>query len=79
MIFAVLGGHVALVLQQPGNCLDPYGYAFLRPRQTDLQQAGTQWTLAGDERRASRRATLLAIAVCEQAPSFAMRSMLGVS
>ena len=66
MILAVLRGHVALFLQQPGDGRVLYGYAFLCPRQTDLEQAGAQWTLAGDERRASGRATLLAIPVREQ-------------
>ena len=66
MILAVLRGHVALVLQQPGDGRVLYGYAFLCPRQADLEQAGTQWTLAGDERRASRRTGLLAIPVGEQ-------------
>ena len=56
MILAVLRGHVALVLQQSGDGRVLYGDAFLCPRQTDLEQAGTQRTLAGDERRASGRA-----------------------
>ena len=36
------------------------------PGKTDLQQARTEWTLAGDERSASGRAGLLAIPVGEQ-------------
>ena len=70
MILAVLRGHVALVLQQPGDGRVLYGDAFLCPRQTDFEQAGTQWTLAGDERRASGRAGLLAIPVGEQRALF---------
>ncbi len=37
-------------------------------RQTDLEQAGTKTDLAGDERRAAGRATLLAVPVGKQRP-----------
>jgi hypothetical protein len=41
-----------------------------RAGQTDLEQAGAERRLTGNERCASRRATLLGVIVCEQRPFF---------
>ena len=55
MILAELASRVALRLEQLGERRVLVGQPFLGARQADLEQAGAEARLAGDERRASRR------------------------
>ena len=65
VVLAELAGGVALRLEQVGERRVLLGQPFLRARQADLQQAGAEARLAGDERRAPRRAGLLGVVVGE--------------
>jgi len=66
VVLAELRGHVPLRLEQLGKgdipCLDP----FLGTRDADLEVAGAETDLAGDERGAAGGAALLAVPVGEQ-------------
>ena len=66
VVLAELRGHVALLLEQFGDrhvtCLQ----SFLRAGQADLEHAGPEPRLAGDETRTAGRAALLAVPVGEQ-------------
>ncbi len=70
VVLAELRGHVALRLEQLGDrdvaCLQP----FLRARQADLEVAGAEAALPGDERGAAGGAALLAVPVGEQRAFF---------
>ena len=70
MVLAELRGHVALRLEQLGDRHVTRLQAFLRARQADLEVAGAESALAGDERRASRGAALLAVPVGEHRAFF---------
>jgi hypothetical protein len=56
MILAELAGGVALRLEQLGECRILFGKSFLGAWQSDLQEAGAEAGLTGDECGASRRA-----------------------
>ena len=71
VVLAELGGHVALVLEQLGDGDIARLQAFLGAGQADLQHAGTEARLAGDEAGAAGGATLLAVPVGEH------RALLG--
>ena len=66
VVLAELAGHVAERLEQLGDGRVGLGQAFRCARQADLGEAGADGRLAGDERRASGGAALLAIPVGEQ-------------
>ena len=66
VVLAELTGHVALRLEQLGDRDVPRLKSFLGAGQPDLEQAGAEGRLAGDERGASRGAALLAVPVGEQ-------------
>ena len=66
MVLAELRGHVALRLEELGDRDVPRLQAFLGARQADLEQAGAEARLAGDERPAAGGAALLAVPVGEQ-------------
>ena len=63
MVLAELAGHVALRLEQFGDGHVFLLQAFLRAGQADLEQAGAEWRLPGDEGRAAGGAALLAVPV----------------
>src|SRR6266403_365716 len=65
MILAELAGGVALRLEQIGECRILLRQPFLGARHADLQQAGAEATLPGDEGGAPRRAGLLRVEVGE--------------
>ena len=65
VVLAELAGRVALRLEQVGERRVLLGQSFLRARQADLQQAGAEARLAGDERRAPGGAGLLGVVVGE--------------
>ncbi len=66
MVLAELAGHVAVVLEQAGDGRVLDLHALGCARQADLGQAGPDRRLAGDERRATGGAALLAVPVGEQ-------------
>ena len=66
VVLAELRGHVALRLEQLGDGHITRLESFLRARQANLEQAGAEAGLPGDEARASGRAALLAIPVGEE-------------
>ncbi len=66
VVLAELRGHVALLLEQLGNRHVTRLQPFLRAGQADLQHAGPEARLAGDEAGAAGRAALLAVPVREQ-------------
>jgi hypothetical protein len=66
MVLAVLPGHVAVGLEQLGDGDVFGGKAFLGAGQADLQQAGAETALPGDEGGPTRRAGLFAISVGEE-------------
>ena len=66
VVLAELRGHVALRLEQLGDRDVPRLQPFLRARQADLEHAGAEARLAGDEARAPGGAALLAVPVGEQ-------------
>ena len=55
VVLAELRGHVALRLEQLGDGDIARLQTFLRARQADLEQAGAEADLAGDEARSGRR------------------------
>ena len=65
MVLAELAGRVALRLEQFGKRRVLLGKPFLGARQADLEQAGAEARLAGDERGASGGAGLLRVVVGE--------------
>ena len=65
MVLAELAGAVALVLQKGGNRNDLVAHADRCGRDSHFRQTGAHDALTGDERRAARRAGLLAVAVGE--------------
>ena len=65
MVFAELAGGVALRLEQLGNGHVAELQTLRRAGQADLGVARAQTALAGEERGASRRATLLGVVVGE--------------
>ena len=65
VVLAELPGRVALRLEQVGERRVLLGEPFLRAGQADLQQAGAEARLPGDERRAARGAGLLRVVVGE--------------
>ena len=67
MVLAELAGHIALRLEQFGERRVLVRQAFLRRRQPDLQQAGADRALAGDEGGAAGGAGLLGVIVGEDA------------
>ena len=66
VVLAELRGHVALGLEQLGDRHIARLQAFLRARQPDLEHAGAEAGLAGDETGASGGTALLAVPVGEQ-------------
>jgi hypothetical protein len=66
MVLAKLAGGVAKRLQHLGNGRVFLGETKIGARQADLAEPGAEHALAGDEGRAARRATLLAIVIGEQ-------------
>ncbi len=66
VVLAELPGHVALRLEQLGNGDVTRLQPLLGAGQADLQQAGAEWRLAGDERGAAGGAALLAVPVGEE-------------
>ena len=66
VVLAELRGHVALRLEKFGDRDVARLQAFLRAGQADLQQAGAEAGLAGDETRPAGRAALLAVPVGEE-------------
>ncbi len=65
MVLAELAGDVALRLQELGERRILVGQALLGRRQADLEQAGADRALAGDEGGPARRAGLLGVIVGE--------------
>ena len=65
MVLAELSSRVPLRFQKLGYSRLFSGQSFLCSRKADLREAGPQWTLSGDKRRASRRAGLLPVIVGE--------------
>ena len=65
MVLAELPGHVALRLEQVGQRRVLVGQALLRRRQADLEQAGADRALSGDEGGAAGGAGLLGVIVGE--------------
>src|SRR5208282_195782 len=70
VILAELAGHVALVLEQPGDGRVFLLHAFGRARQPHLGEAGANWRLPGDERSTARGAALLTVPVGEHRSFF---------
>ena len=70
MVLAELRGHVALRLEQLGDRHVTRLQAFFGARQADLEVAGAESALPGDEGRASRGAALLAVPVGEERAFF---------
>ena len=70
MVLAELAGGVALRLEQLGERRVLLGQSFLGARQADLEQAGAEATLPGDERGASGGAGLLGVEVGEDRAFF---------
>ena len=66
VVLAELTGLVALRLEQLGDGNVPRLQPFLRAGQADLEHAGAEADLAGDEARATGGAALLAVPVGEQ-------------
>ena len=58
MVLAELAGRVALRLEQFGEVGSSARQPFLGARQADLQEAGAERALAGDERRAAGGAAI---------------------
>jgi len=65
VVFAELAGRVSLRLEQLSERRVLRGQPFLGARQADLEQAGSEGGLAGDERGASGGAGLLGVEVGE--------------
>jgi hypothetical protein len=65
VVLAELASGVALVLEQAGDGRVFHHHAFLRARQADLAEPGTEHALAHDERRAAGGAGLLGVVVAE--------------
>jgi hypothetical protein len=70
VVLAELRGHVALSLEQLGEGHVLWLKPFFGARQADLEQAGAEADLAGDESRAPGGAALLAVPVGEQRALF---------
>ena len=66
VVLAELAGHVAVVLEQPGDGRVLDLHALGCARQAHLGEAGADRRLSGDERRAAGGAALLAVPVGEQ-------------
>ena len=65
VVLAELSGGVAEVLEQAADRGVELAHAHRRAGEADLGQAGADAVLAGEERRAARRARLLAVVVQE--------------
>jgi hypothetical protein len=78
MVLAELRGRVTPRLEQLGDGDIARLQAFLCAGQTDLEIAGAEANLAGEEGRTPGGAALLTIPVGEERPFLAMLSMFGV-
>ena len=78
VVLAELPGRVAEVLHEVRDARVLGLQSDVRARQADLGQPGADRRLAGDERRSTGGAALLAVPAVNIAPSLAMRSMFGV-
>jgi hypothetical protein len=63
VVLAELAGHVAMLLEQPGDSRVLFLHAFRRSGESDLGQTGAHGRLAGDECGAAGCAALLAVPV----------------
>ena len=68
VVLAKLASGIALRLEQLGERRVSFGQPLLRARQADLEQAGAEAALPGDERGAAGGAGLLGVVVGEDRP-----------